>query len=213
MPFQGNAYTAESLPLAVWAEVFSYLKPCCGNATSRSLRIGEETRQSDVRAVAASQSQYYHLKLVCRQFNQVFQELPFLSDQPILVQADSASLMPSFQIWLKQYSNCTKRVISLCNEAQQDTVFDVKSLHMPTLSTVYIWQPSVLALDSLSTFTSVTTCKLVGCQDRSLMALKALTSLEWLALKDGNFCDVPIANSLKHFHTTSSRVQCAEGLC
>ena len=45
------------------------------------------------------------------------------------------------------------------------------------------------------------------------MALQALTSLEWLVLGDGSFCDVPIANSLKHFHTTSSRVQCAEGLC
>ena len=44
------------------------------------------------------------------------------------------------------------------------------------------------------------------------MALKALTSLEWLVLEDGSFCDVLIANSLKHFHITSSRVQCAESL-
>ncbi len=86
------------------------------------------------------------------------------------------------------------------------------SLQMPELSTLYFWQPSVLALDSLSTLTSLTICKLVGSQDRSLMALKALTSLEWLALEDGIFFDVPIANSLKHFHTTSSRVHCAEGL-
>ncbi len=96
MPFESNAYTAESLPLAVWAKIFIYLNPCCGNVTSRTLRsIDEETRQSDVTAVAASQSQYHHLKLVCRRFNQVFKELQSLSDQPILLQADSASLMPA----------------------------------------------------------------------------------------------------------------------
>ena len=109
MPFESSTYTAESLPLAVWAEVFSYLKPDCENVTSRTLRsISKETRQSAVTAVAASQSQYLHLKLVCRTFNQVFKMEQCLSDQPMLVQADPARLMPSFQIWLKQYSGSVK---------------------------------------------------------------------------------------------------------
>ena len=103
-------------------------------------------------------------------------------------------------------------MICLCNDAQQDTVFGVLSLQMPELTSVSFWQPSVLALNSLSTLTSVTICKLVGSQDRSLIALKALTSLAWLKLEDGSFYDVPIVKSLKHFHITSSSVQCAEGL-
>ena len=213
MPFESNAYTAECMPLAVWAKIFSYLKPCWGNVTSRSLRsVDEETRQSDVTAVTASQSQSHHLKLVCRRFNQGFKELQSLSDQPILVQTDSASLVPSFQLWLKEYGDSVKSVISLCNEAQQDMVFGMLSSHMPDLISVYFWQPSRLALNSLSALTSVTICKLVGSQDKSLMALKALTSLECLVLEDGIFFDVPIATSSKHFHTTSSRVHCAEGL-
>jgi len=191
----------------------SYLKPCCGNVTSKTVRfIDEETRQSDVTAVAASQSQYLHLKLVCRRFNQIFKELQFLSDQPILSQADPVRLVPSFLIWLKQHSGSVKKMICLCNDAQQDTVFGVLSLQMPELTSVSFWQPSVLALNSLSTLTSVTMCKLVGSQDRSLIALKALTSLAWLKLEDGSFYDVPIVKSLKHFHITSSSVQCAEGL-
>ena len=209
MPFKSSTYSAESLPLAVWAAIFSYLKPDCGNVTSRAQgSINEESYQSAVMAVAASQSQYLHLKLVCRTFNQVFKMEQSLSDQPVLAQADPAMSMPSFQIWLKQYSGSVEKVVSMCNEAQQDMFFGVLSLS----TNLYCWQPSVFALDSLSTLTSVTHCKLVGSQDRSLMALKALTSLELLALEDGSVCDVPVAKSLKHLHIMSSDVQCAEGI-
>lgn len=120
--------------------------------------------------------------------------------------------MPSFQIWLKQYSGAVENVVSMCNEAQQDMFFGVLSLSKPEPTDLYCWQPSVFALDSLSTPTSVTHCKLVGSQDRSLMALKALTSLQLLALEDGSFYDVPVAKSLKHLHIMSSQVQCAEGI-
>ena len=209
MPFKCSTYSAESLPLAVWAAIFSYLKPDCGNVTTRAQgSINKESYQSAVMAVAASQSQYLHLKLVCRTFNQVFKMEQSLSDQPVLAQADPAMSMPSFQIWLKQYSGSVEKVVSICNEAQQDMFFGV----LPLSTNLYCWQPSVFALDSLSTLTSVTHCKLVGSQDRSLMALKALTSLALLALEDGSVCDVPVAKSLKHLHIMSSDVQCAEGI-
>lgn len=51
-----------------------------------------------------------------------------------------------------------------------------------------------------------------GLTRQVLDGLETLTSLELLALEGGIFCDVPIDNSLKHFHTTSSQLQCAEGI-
>lgn len=55
MPFEPSTYSAESLPLAVWAAIFSYLKPDCGIVTARAQgSIDEETYQSAVTAVAAS---------------------------------------------------------------------------------------------------------------------------------------------------------------
>lgn len=200
-----------TLPLEIWAKVFRYLKPCCRDATSGNFQ--EEARQVVLKAAVASQSQYYHLKLVCTKFNQAFKEVPFLSDQPISAQADSAKLLPSFEIWLKQHHASVGSLITLCGQEQQDLVFDMPSLQALCLTDLFLYQPSAHTLERVSVLTSVVTCKLTDVKGKSLIDLEALHSLQHLILITCTVREVPIASTLTCLSVQASQVECAEGLC
>ena len=136
-----------------------------------------------------------------------------MSDQPILAQADSAKLLPSFEIWLKQHHASVGSMITLCGQEQQDMVFDMPLLQALHLTDLFLYQPSAHTLERVSVLTSVVTCKLTDVKDKSLIDLEALHSLQHLILITCTVSDVPIASTLTYLSVQASQVECAKGLC
>ena len=90
------------LPLHIWSQVFAKLRPDNTVDTRRCESIEDNDRV--VNKLMTDQACYHRLKVVCKKFQQVFQEHPELSDDPLVTATTTKHLVPSILLWLQPVS-------------------------------------------------------------------------------------------------------------
>ena len=197
---------ANKLPVELWARIIKKLSPCS--------MTGRPPQLCWIPSMFARQSSFWQLPSVCKAFQATFQSHPefcshiSISDQ--MLERGESSLLA----WLRTHRTVLKSLQAHTQHPQVAQYLLALSDAECALECASL-TASKSVLNSLETFTALTTCSLrgdspdLGSPNLDLMPLQTLETLTSLALETGRFTNVNAAGHLtslaaRHVRITSS---------
>ena len=195
---------APQLPDDIWAKIFLHLEGgvCDGLAL----------RYCELNSLLEAQAEYYRQRLVCRKFDQVFRQQHQLCCGLAVPVPLSDQKLQSLESWLQEHSSYVQNLAAYCGDPELDSAIDLLAGPPPLLSSVFLWDCSISALDKLAVFTSLTSCELVEPQVSvlDLTPLQPLANLQKLVLADGLFLTTQLPPHLTNLTLNHAVVTAAE---
>ncbi len=173
-----NAGHRPTLTNDLWAKVLSNLNPESRSSLSRGLNGA---------TLVGGHQQFYCLRFVCKQLNEVFKQHPELSSCTYLCRSYSQQATSSLSTWLRHHSHLVSTFVADCDSLCVEAALAALKNSAPCLATVIIYKASSVGVGILSTFSSLTRCELSAPDNSTLdlSALKALGGLKDLRLYEG----------------------------
>ena len=183
---------ANSLPAELWAKIFEILQP-----TPSTL----ERHFGMCRGVLAYQSWFWQLPLVCRAFQNTFNNRPECFDSVSINKKMLDEAESSVQAWLQTHRKVLKSLTAYAFKPLGFALWlSALSGPNPALEFVLLRPVSQEVVNSLGTFNALTTCCLKGGSGKGLILdltlLQPLDTLTTLKLYAGRFTSVNAAGHL-----------------
>ena len=184
---------APTLTPELWAKVFSHTEElpefnCCNSRPQEN------------------QARLHQLKLVCKQFRDVFASHPGLVQRLFLWPDFSVAALPGLLAWLQKSKSSISMFHSACRGPLEDVVM-AAFLSEPSIKWVDAWGVSACTISIVGTFKSLEKCSLRNKQAEilGLAPLGALQSLSHLILS-GNFKEIQHLAGLTRLQFSHARV-------
>lgn len=187
----------------LWGQIFAHLK---------KLLLRHYYSISSTQT--AGESKLYATRLVCRQFNNVFQECPDLYSSLTLIHSQHhppcATAVPSLELWIGQHHAAVRHIRASCNDDYVDAALRALATHGSGLAEVRLETASNLTISRLGAFKAIASCTLQGFRGQilSLQVLKTLPNLTQLNLLHGHFSEVDAAE-----HLTGLSINHCQAVC
>ena len=138
------------------------------------------------------------LQRVCKRFHSVYKEQPLLYRSLILLNQPEVSRSPYLLKLLDRYRGGLQILSVACGSPWLEMVLTALQLHKKTMCVADVWQASTASLYLLSTFHTLSECKLQAPESEvvSLQALQVLPHLTTLTLEHGHFAHVNVVAHL-----------------
>ncbi|KAL3151155.1 hypothetical protein ABBQ38_15512 [Trebouxia sp. C0009 RCD-2024] len=187
--------TAPSLTSELWAKVFAHLE------------LPQKNGSWDYFDQRQQQARLHQLKLVCKQFREVFTSHPALVQQLYISSDFCVRALPSLLAWLHQSKNSVQYFQSECRSPLVDAVVSGLVSPQPSLKSVSIRDISVCSLSLLAAFTRLETCSLWNAKEErlDLTPLQGLPRLTHLSL-GGQFMQLHHLVGLTHLQCVGASV-------
>lgn len=184
----------------IWAHVLSFVH-------QDVIQAAEEEAFFHKRHGRAPYAEFYKLRLVCRQFNTLFDQQPDLTACVFLHLDFDYNDLPGLLGWLKHHV-CVKQFVAACDNPCADVALAAMISPMQCLTTVVLRGTSSVAMGVLSAFSYLTRCELLATRDDqevNLEPLRSLHSLADLQLHSGEFDGIGHIPHLTRLFLTNSQ--------
>ena len=191
------------LTAELWTEVFAHVE--AAQISYRSWHDIEDDQHN--------QRQLHRLRLVCKQFNEIFAAQPLFVRRLSLGAAFPSSSLPSLLTWLPQNKSCLKVFEANCSSHMADVVLSALISSTSQLKLIDIGRASTAcSVQLLGSFSSLEMCALSSAEGvlhlTPLQALPKLKSL-WLA---GSFDGLASLGHLTPLRCFAATIDCS-GSC
>ncbi len=186
---------ADAITSDIWAKIF-----CQVQAGELGLR--------SVCCTPSAQAELFHLRLVCKKFNSVFNEHPQLTSRPVIPESLSEEALPSLLCWLQRRSIFVRSLTSHCCSSSAQAALNSLIGAQPFLDTLVLFRESCFALDLVPSFSNLSTCNLLQPQTakQDITPLQSLAGLKKLTLQHGKFKAVQLPLHLTNFCVCMGRM-------
>ncbi len=168
---------------------------------------------NDIEDDQQNQRRLHQLRLVCKQFNEVFAAQSLFLKRLSLPKAFPISSLPSLLGWLQQSKDCLEVLEANCPSPTVDVVSGALTSIRSQLKLVSVWDASTAcSMQLLGSFSSLETCTLSSLRGSlNLTPLQALPKLRslWLA---GDFDGLASLSHLTHIQCLAGFLDCT-GSC
>ena len=160
-----------------------------------------------------NQRQLHRLRLVCKQFNEIFAAQPLFVRRLSLREAFPSSSLPSLLTWLQQNKSCLEVFEANCSSHMADVFLSALTSSTSQLKLIDIGHASTAcSVQLLGSFSSLEMCALSSAEgDLHLTPSQALPKLRslWLA---GSFDGLASLRHLTHLRCYAATIDCS-GSC
>ena len=188
----------------LWTEVFAHVE---------TAQMGYRT-WNDIQDDQQNQRQMHQLRLVCKQFNEVFAAQPLFLKRLSLPLAFPKSSLPSLLAWLQQSKDCLEILEANCASPEVDVVLDALTSVTSQLKLINLCEVNITrSVRLLGSFSNLEMCNLwaVNWVVISLYPLQALPKLRSLGLM-GKFDGLASLEHLTHLQCFTGVLDCT-GSC
>jgi len=192
------------LTAELWTEVFAHVE--AAQIRYRSWNDIEDDHQN--------QRQLHQLRLVCKQFNEIFAAHPLFLRRLSLPEAFPSSSLPSLLAWLQQNKSCLKIFEANCASPTVDVVLSALTSITSQLKFINVGEVSIArSIQLLGGFSNLEKCSLWAVDKAviSLYPLQALPKLRSLWLR-GCFDGLASLEHLTHMQCFAGLLDCT-GSC
>ena len=185
----------------LWTKVFAHVE-----AAKMGYRTFNKIEQDQ-----HNQRQLHQLRLMCKQFNEVFAAHPLFLKRLSLPQAFPISSLPSLLAWLHQSKDCLEVFEASCGGPTVDVVLGALTSVTSQLKHITV-ASTACSIQLLGRFLSLETCALNSrTGSLNLTPLQALPKLRSLRLT-GNFNGLASLSHLTHIQCLDGTIDCT-GSC
>ena len=191
-----------SLSNELWRQIFAHLQQLLLRTSYASITC------------RTAESRLYTTRLVCRQFNSIFQECTDLYGSLTLLHDEyhppCPKAVPSLMLWIQQHHAAVHHIRAFCNRDYMEAALAALSTHGSDLVTASLKPVFSSALSLLGAFRGITSCALQGSREGplSLQALHNLPNLTTLQLSDGLFSEVDAGQHLTRLLISDCQAIC-----